>query len=64
MPASVSVALHEGSIDDDGMFFGNVGVCERELHICGPLPFVLDAMTTLIAAGLDPESVLRERFRY
>jgi hypothetical protein len=64
LPASVSVTLHEGRIDEDGKFFESVGARERESHICGPLPFVLNAMKSLTAAGVDPESVLRERFTY
>ncbi|KAF8548815.1 hypothetical protein OG21DRAFT_1500790 [Imleria badia] len=64
LPASVSVTMHRGRIDDDGTFFESVGACEREAHICGPLPFVLNAMKSLTAAGVDPESVLRERFTY
>lgn len=64
LPASVSVTMHQGRIDDEGAFFESVGAREREPHICGPLPFVLNAMKSLTAAGVDPESVLRERFTY
>lgn len=64
LPASVSVTVHEGRMDDDGTFFESVGACEREPHICGPLPFVLNAMKSLTAAGVDPETVMRERFTY
>lgn len=64
LPASVSVTTHQGRIDDNGTFFGSVGASEREAHICGPLPFVQNAMKSLTAAGVDPESVLRERFTY
>lgn len=64
LPASVSVTLHEGRIDDKGVFFEIVGARERGPYICGPLPFVLNAMESLSAAGVDPESVVRERFTY
>lgn len=64
LPSFVSVTLHQGRIDDKGAFFESVHARERESHICGPLPFVLNAMKSLTAAGVDPESVLRERFTY
>ena len=64
LPDSVSVTLHEGRIDDKGTFFESVRAREREQHICGPLPFVHNAMKSLAAAGVDPEKVLRERFTY
>jgi len=64
LPDSVSVTMHEGRIDDSGVFFESVCARERDSHICGPLPFVLNAMKSLTAAGVDPESVLRERFTY
>ena len=64
LPDSVSVTVHEGRIDDNGVFFESVGARERDSHICGPLPFVLNAMKSLTVAGVDPESVLRERFTY
>jgi ferredoxin-NADP reductase len=64
LPAPVSVTMHQGRIDDSGTFFESVAACEREPYICGPLPFVLNAIKSLSAAGVDPESVLRERFTY
>lgn len=63
-PPFVSLILHEGRLDDSGALFGNVDAKGRESHICGPLPFVLNAMKSLRAAGVDLERVKRERFTY
>ena len=64
MPDGVLVMLHHGRIDAEGVFFERVGARDREPHICGPLPFVVNAMRGLEAAGVNPENVLRERFTY
>ncbi|KAF8836557.1 hypothetical protein BDN67DRAFT_973995 [Paxillus ammoniavirescens] len=64
LPTFASLSLHHGRIDDSGIFLGSVDASQREPHICGPLPFVLNAMTSLNAAGVDPERVRRERFTY
>ncbi|KAF9218461.1 hypothetical protein BS17DRAFT_791330 [Gyrodon lividus] len=64
LPTFASLSLHHGRIDDKGNFLGSVDASQREPHICGPLPFVLNAMTSLSAAGVDPERVRRERFTY
>jgi hypothetical protein len=63
-PPFVSLIPHEGRLDDNGALFGSVGAKSREPHICGPLPFVLNAMKSLQAAGVNPEHVKRERFTY
>jgi hypothetical protein len=63
-PPFVSLIKHEGRLDDSGILFGSVDAKSRESHICGPLPFVLNAMKSLKAAGVDPECVKRERFTY
>ncbi|KAG2032740.1 hypothetical protein BDR03DRAFT_1014983, partial [Suillus americanus] len=63
-PPFVSLIAHEGRLDDSGTLFGSVGAKFREPHICGPLPFVSNAMKSLQAAGVDPERVKRERFTY
>ncbi|KAG1728902.1 hypothetical protein EDB19DRAFT_1745127 [Suillus lakei] len=63
-PPFISLIPHEGRLDDRGTLFGDVDAKFREPHICGPLPFVLNAMKSLQAAGVDPERVKRERFTY
>ncbi|KAG1854511.1 hypothetical protein F4604DRAFT_1591213 [Suillus subluteus] len=63
-PPFVSLIPHEGRLDDSGALFGSVAAKFREPHICGPLPFVSNAMKSLQAAGVDPERVKRERFTY
>jgi hypothetical protein len=63
-PPFVSLIPHEGRLDDNGALFGSVDAKFREPHICGPLPFVLNAMKSLQAAGVNPERVKRERFTY
>ncbi|KAG2138419.1 uncharacterized protein EDB93DRAFT_723490 [Suillus bovinus] len=63
-PPFVSLIPHEGRLDDSGTLFGSVDAKCRESHICGPLPFVMNAMKSLQAAGVDPERVKRERFTY
>ncbi|KIK39445.1 hypothetical protein CY34DRAFT_89195 [Suillus luteus UH-Slu-Lm8-n1] len=63
-PPFVSLIPHEGRLDDSGVLFGSVDAKSRESHICGPLPFVLNAMKSLQAAGVNPEHVKRERFTY
>jgi ferredoxin-NADP reductase len=63
-PPFVSLINHVGRLDDSGTLFGSVDAKSREPHICGPLPFVLNAMKSLQAAGVDPERVKRERFTY
>ncbi|KIJ64073.1 hypothetical protein HYDPIDRAFT_112603 [Hydnomerulius pinastri MD-312] len=64
LPNFASLSLHHGRIDDCGKVFGSVEASHRESHICGPLPFVLNSMKSLTAAGVDPEHVRRERFTY
>lgn len=63
-PPFVTLIHHKGHLDDSGILFGSVDAKLREPHICGPLPFVLNAMKSLRAAGVDPERVKRERFTY
>jgi hypothetical protein len=63
-PPFISLIRHEGRLDDNGTLFGSVDAKSRESHICGPLPFVLNAMKSLKTAGVDPECVKRERFTY
>ncbi|OAX41817.1 hypothetical protein K503DRAFT_833363 [Rhizopogon vinicolor AM-OR11-026] len=63
-PPFVSLIKHDGRLDDSGTFFGSVDAKSREPHICGPLPFVRNAMKSLQAAGVDPERVKRESFTY
>lgn len=63
-PPFVTLVHHKGRLDDSGILFGSVDAKFREPHICGPLPFVLNAMKSLRAAGVDPERVKRERFTY
>ncbi|OJA15046.1 hypothetical protein AZE42_05847 [Rhizopogon vesiculosus] len=63
-PPFVSLIKHEGRLDDSGTLFGSVNAKSREPHICGPLPFALNVMKSLQAAGVDPERVKRERFTY
>ncbi|KAH7923314.1 hypothetical protein BV22DRAFT_593662 [Leucogyrophana mollusca] len=64
LPSFVSLITHVGRLDDRGKLFGSVDAKLREPQICGPLPFVLTAMKSLQAAGVDPERVKRERFTY
>ncbi|KAF9458980.1 hypothetical protein BDZ94DRAFT_1269323 [Collybia nuda] len=64
LPAFVTVHQHLGRIGDDGEVFTGVGAKDREVQICGPLPFVQNAMKALECAGVDPEQVKRERFTY
>jgi hypothetical protein len=59
-PTFASLSLHHGRIDDSGIFLGSVDANHREPQTCGPLPFVFNAMTSLNAAGVDPERVRRE----
>lgn len=63
-PPFVSLMPHEGRLDDNGTLFGSVNAKFRESHICGPLPFVRNAMKSLQSAGVDTERVKRERFTY
>jgi hypothetical protein len=64
LPSFVTVHQHTGRVGKDGDFFAGLGAKDRETHICGPLPFVQTAMKALESAGVDPESVKRERFTY
>ncbi|KAH7890335.1 hypothetical protein F5I97DRAFT_14477 [Phlebopus sp. FC_14] len=64
VPRFASLSMHQGRIDDSGKLFGSVDAVDREVQICGPLPFVLNGMKSLSAAGVDPEHVRRERFTY
>jgi len=63
-PTFASPNKHEGCLDDSVTLFSSVNAKSREPHICGPLPFVLNAMKSLQAAGIDLERVKRERFAY
>jgi ferredoxin-NADP reductase len=64
LPAFIDVQVHGGRIPKDGKVFAEVDATERHVHICGPLPFVNNAMAGLENAGVDLEKVYRERFTY
>ncbi|TFK42775.1 hypothetical protein BDQ12DRAFT_624061 [Crucibulum laeve] len=64
LPSFVSFYHHLGRLDGSGNFFKSVQAKEKDVHICGPLPFVLTSMKGLKNAGVDGEHVKRERFTY
>jgi ferredoxin-NADP reductase len=64
LPNFFMVRVHAGRIPTDGKLFADVDAPSRHVHICGPLPFVNNAMAGLENAGIDPEMVFRERFTY
>jgi ferredoxin-NADP reductase len=59
-----TLQVHRGRIPADGALFETVDAKNRHIHICGPLPFVNNAMMAMQNAGVDPEAVFRERFTY
>jgi ferredoxin-NADP reductase len=64
LPTFFDVHVHAGRIPTDGTLFKEVDMTNRHAHICGSLPFVNNAMVGLEKAGVDPQSVFRERFTY
>ncbi|ETW79353.1 hypothetical protein HETIRDRAFT_156155 [Heterobasidion irregulare TC 32-1] len=64
----LSEALHVSKgasrLDEDGKLFSQLEAKDREVQICGPLPFVQSAMKSLERAGVRSDSVKRERFTY
>lgn len=61
---SLSLHTDEGRLDEDGKLFSQLEAKDREVQICGPLPFVQSAMKSLEHAGVRSDSVKRERFTY